>query len=87
MARHPATGSAPLLDRACAQAMVDGIHSYRYVKKLTEKIVADALAAIDRAEEARQMEFKLQASPRAPADPVSRQRGHLTGSRTSTCGE
>ncbi len=48
-----------LVDRACAQAMVDGIHSYSYVKKLTEKIVADALAAIDCAEGSRQMELTL----------------------------
>ena len=27
--------------------MADGIHSYRHVKELTEKLVADALAAID----------------------------------------
>ena len=37
-----------LVDRACAQSMADGIHSYRHVKALTEKLVADALAAIDR---------------------------------------
>ena len=48
-----------LVDRACAQAMTDGIHSYRHVKVLTEKIVADALAAIDRADEPRQGELTL----------------------------
>jgi hypothetical protein len=32
-----------------ARAIADGIHSYRHVKALTEKLVADALAAIDKA--------------------------------------
>ena len=48
-----------LVERACAQSMADGIHSYSYVKKLTEKLVADALAAIDHVEEARQLELAL----------------------------
>jgi hypothetical protein len=48
-----------LVDRACDQAMVDGIHSYGHVKKLVEKFVADALAAIDRADEPRQGELAL----------------------------
>ena len=48
-----------LVDRACAQSMADGIHSYRHVKALTEKLVADALAAIDRADEPRQGELAL----------------------------
>jgi len=38
-----------LVDCACAGAIADGIHSYRHVKALTEKLVADALAAIDKA--------------------------------------
>ena len=36
-----------LVDAACAQALADGVHSYRHVKALTEKLVAQALAAID----------------------------------------
>ena len=36
-----------LVDRACARAMADGLHSYGYVKTLTEKLVAEALAAIE----------------------------------------
>jgi len=36
-----------LVDAACAQAMDQGVHSYRHVKALTEKLVADALAALD----------------------------------------
>lgn len=36
-----------LVDRACAQALAEGIHSYQHVKRLTQKLVADALAAID----------------------------------------
>jgi hypothetical protein len=38
-----------LVDTACAQALADGVHSYRHVKALTEKLVAEALAAIDQA--------------------------------------
>jgi hypothetical protein len=38
-----------LVDAACAQAVADGVHSYRHVKALTEKLVAEALAAIDSA--------------------------------------
>nr|WP_217283950.1 IS21 family transposase [Aquabacterium terrae] len=48
-----------LVDRACAQAIAAGIHSYGYVKKLTEKLVAEALAAIDRADESGQLELGL----------------------------
>jgi transposase len=36
-----------LVNSACANAIADGIHSYRHVKALTEKLVAQALAAID----------------------------------------
>lgn len=38
-----------LVDSACARAIAEGVHSYRHVKTLTEKLVADALAAIDAA--------------------------------------
>jgi transposase len=38
-----------LVDTACARALADGVHSYRHVKALTEKLVAEALAAIDSA--------------------------------------
>jgi transposase len=48
-----------LVDRACAQAITDGIHSYRHVKSLTEKLVADALAAMDHAAEHPQRELEL----------------------------
>ena len=48
-----------LVDRACAQSMADGIHSYRHVKALTEKLVADALAIIDAADGPRQGELAL----------------------------
>ena len=48
-----------LVDTACARAIVDGIHSYRHVKALTEKLVADALAAIDSADVPRQGELAL----------------------------
>jgi transposase len=38
-----------LVEAACARALADGVHSYRHIKALTEKLVADALAAIDNA--------------------------------------
>jgi len=39
-----------LVNSACARALADGIHSYRHVKAATEKLVAEALAAIDHAD-------------------------------------
>lgn len=39
-----------LVNSACARALADGIHSYRHVKAATEKLVAQALAAIDNAD-------------------------------------
>jgi transposase len=39
-----------LVNSACARALADGIYSYRHVKAATEKLVADALAAIDNAD-------------------------------------
>ena len=41
-----------LVNSACARALADGIHSYRHVKAATEKLVAEALAAIDHADAA-----------------------------------
>lgn len=38
-----------LVDSACARALAEGVHSYRHVKVLTEKMVADALAVLDAA--------------------------------------
>jgi hypothetical protein len=59
-----------LVDSACAQAIADGVHSYRQVKALTEKFVADALAAIDAADAPRQGELELTQQHRLirPAD-------------------
>jgi hypothetical protein len=37
------------IDAACAAAMEQGVHSYRHVKALTERLVADALAALEAA--------------------------------------
>lgn len=39
-----------LVNSACACALADGIYSYRHVKAATEKLVAQALAAIDNAD-------------------------------------
>jgi transposase len=39
-----------LVNSACARALADGIYSYRHVKAATEKLVADALAAIEHAD-------------------------------------
>jgi hypothetical protein len=36
-----------LVNSACERSMLDGIYSYKHVKALTERLVADALAAID----------------------------------------
>ena len=36
-----------LVDSACARAMTDGVYSYKHVKALTERLVANALAALD----------------------------------------
>ena len=36
-----------LIDSACQRAMEDGVHSYHHVKAITERLVADALAAMD----------------------------------------
>lgn len=38
-----------LVDAACERAMQDGVYSYRHVKAITERLVADALAALDAA--------------------------------------
>ena len=35
------------IDAACAQAMEQSVHSYRHVKAITERLVADALAALE----------------------------------------
>ena len=39
-----------LVNSACTRALADGIYSYRHVKAATEKLVAEALAAIDHAD-------------------------------------
>ena len=41
-----------LVNSACTRALADGIYSYRHVKAATEKLVAEALAAIDQADAA-----------------------------------
>ena len=41
-----------LVNSACARALADGIYSYRHVKVATERLVTEALAAIDRADAA-----------------------------------
>ena len=40
-----------LVNSACERALNDGIHSYKHVKALTERLVAEALATIDSAPE------------------------------------
>ena len=39
-----------LVNSACARALADGIYSYRHVKAATERLVTEALAAIDTAQ-------------------------------------
>ncbi len=48
-----------LVNSACERALSDGIHSYKHVKALTERLVADALAAIDSAPETPLAQAKL----------------------------
>lgn len=48
-----------LVERACAQALTDGIHSYTHVKRITEKLVTEALEAIERTEQSRQLQISL----------------------------
>jgi len=36
-----------MVDAACARALDDGLHSYRHVKAITERLVADALQRMD----------------------------------------
>ena len=38
-----------LVDAACARALQEGVYSYRHVKALTERLVADALQTLDAA--------------------------------------
>ena len=46
---HSGFVGAGMLDAACAGAIEQGIHSYRHVKALTERRVAEALAALQTA--------------------------------------
>ena len=39
-----------LVNGACTRALADGIYSYRHVKAATERLVAEALAAIEHAQ-------------------------------------
>jgi len=39
-----------MVNAACAQALDEGVHSYRHVKALTERLVAQALERLDRQE-------------------------------------
>ena len=43
-----------MVNTACAQAIDDGVHSYRHVKAITERLVAQALAQLDAAPTATQ---------------------------------
>jgi hypothetical protein len=46
-----------MVNAACAQAIDEGVHSYRHVKAITERLVAQALAQLD-------------VAPAAPATPT-----------------
>jgi transposase len=47
------------VDAACAQAMEHGVHSYSHVKAVTERLVADALAALQPCTPAAQTQYAL----------------------------
>lgn len=36
-----------LIDAACARAMQEGVHSYRHILALTERLMAEALSVLD----------------------------------------
>ena len=55
--RHP----RQMVNAACTQALEDGVHSYRHVKALTERLVAQALERLD------QLEHLEGADPGSPA--------------------
>ena len=38
-----------MVNAACAQTIEEGVHSYRHVKAITERLVAQALARLDEA--------------------------------------
>lgn len=48
-----------LVNAACERALSDGIHSYKHVKALTERLVAKALTAIDSAPDASPAQTEL----------------------------
>jgi hypothetical protein len=48
-----------LVNSACERAMLDGVYGYKHVKALTERLVADALAAIESAPDARPAQAEL----------------------------
>jgi transposase len=58
-----------LVNAACERALSDGIYSYKHVKALTERLVADALAAIDSAPDAPPAQTEL---PLTQAHPLIR---------------
>jgi hypothetical protein len=43
--RYPAS----CIDGACAQALTQGVYSYKHVKALAERLFAEAMAAMDEA--------------------------------------
>lgn len=48
-----------LVNSACERAMLDGVYSYKHVKALTERLVVDALAALDAAPDASPAQVEL----------------------------
>ena len=48
-----------LIDRACAQALNDGIHSYQHVRSIAEQIATEALAVFDTHEPAPAQQLEL----------------------------
>ena len=55
--RHP----RQMVNAACAQALDDGVHSYRHVKALTERLVAQALERLEGADPQAQTDTATQA--------------------------
>ena len=54
-----------LVNSACERAMTDGLYSYKHVKALTERLVAEALAAIG--DRLNLLGLEVDAQPSGPA--------------------
>jgi len=59
-----------MIDAACEQAIAQGVYSYSRIKTLTERLVSDALIALDTP-----VQTELPLSPLTQSHPLIRQGG------------